>query len=51
GVVVATSQSANMERFLPVLQATSQRINKATAHIPLDTLLASTRRDSRKSGR
>lgn len=51
GVVVATSQSANMERFLPVLQATSQRINKATAHIPLDTLLASTRRDSRKDSR
>ena len=49
GVVVPTSQSANLERFLPALQATSQRITKATAHIPLDTLLSSHRNITRKS--
>lgn len=50
GVVVPSSQSVNLERFLPVLQATSQRITRATAHIPLDTLLASHRITTRKTG-
>lgn len=49
GVVVASSQAMNMERFLPVLQATSQRITQATAHIPLDTLLSASRKDRRRS--
>lgn len=44
-VVIPSAQAANMERFLPVLQATSQRITRATVHIPLDTLLA-THRDA-----
>lgn len=50
GVVIPSSQAVNLERFLPVLQATSRRITKATAHIPLDTLLASHRQTLRKSG-
>lgn len=43
GLVVPSANAANLERFLPVLQATSERITRATAHIPLDTLLASHR--------
>lgn len=48
GLVVPTSQAANLERYLPILQATSQKITKATALIPLDTLLASHRNTARK---
>ena len=42
-LVVPSASAANMERYLQVLQATSERIKRATAHIPLDTLLASHR--------
>ena len=42
-LVVPSANAANMERYLQVLQATSERIKRATAHIPLDTLLASHR--------
>lgn len=48
GLVVPTAQAANLERYLPILQATSQRITKATALIPLDTLLASHKNAERK---
>ncbi len=43
GIVVPSAHSANLERYLNVLQATSERIRRATAHIPLDTLLSSHR--------
>lgn len=46
GLVIPSANAANMERYLPVLQATSERITRATAHIPLDTLLASHRKDN-----
>lgn len=43
-LVIPSANAANMERYLPVLQAASERIKRATAHIPLDTLLASHRK-------
>lgn len=43
-LVIPSANAANMERYLQVLQATSERIQRATAHIPLDTLLASHRK-------
>lgn len=48
GVVIPTAQAGTMERYLPILQATSQRITRATAHIPLDTLLSSHRTTPRR---
>ena len=39
GLVIPTSHAANMDRFLPVLQGTSRRLEAATVHIPLETLL------------
>src|SRR5699024_10873370 len=44
--VIPSATAASMARSLPVLQATSERITRATAHIPLDTLLASHRKDN-----
>lgn len=49
GLVMRTDQSATMERHLPVLRAISAHIEKATAHIPLETLLSSHRDDVRRS--
>ncbi|MGP6173948.1 IclR family transcriptional regulator [Corynebacterium sp. A21] len=48
GVVVPTAQASTLERFLPILQASSQRLTRATAHIPLDTLLSSHRTTPRR---
>lgn len=39
GLVIPTAHAANMDRFLPVLQGTSRRLEAATVHIPLETLL------------
>ncbi|MGJ3402458.1 IclR family transcriptional regulator [Glutamicibacter sp. Je.9.36] len=39
GLVIPTSHAASMDRFLPVLHGTSQRLEAATVHIPLETLL------------
>ncbi len=39
GLVIPTSHAANMERHLPVLYGISKRIEAATSHIPLETLL------------
>lgn len=41
GLVLPADKFPTLERHLPTLQAISQRIEKATAHIPLDTLLRS----------
>ncbi|WP_100814506.1 IclR family transcriptional regulator [Microbacterium lacus] len=38
GVVVNPEQAETMVRFVPALQATSRRIQKATAHFPWETL-------------
>lgn len=39
GLVIPTSHAANMERHLPVLNGIAKRLEAATAHIPLETLL------------
>ena len=41
GLVIPSEQSATMEKHLPALRAVSARIERATAHIPLETLLES----------
>jgi DNA-binding IclR family transcriptional regulator len=41
GLVVASEQAGTLERHLPALKAISGRIERATAHIPLETLLES----------
>ena len=41
GLVVSSSNAGTMTRHLPVLRGVSQRIEAATAHIPLETLLGS----------
>lgn len=43
GVVLSADKFPTLPRFLPTLQAVSRRIEKATAHIPLETLLESSR--------
>lgn len=47
GVVLSADKFATLPRFLPTLRAVSRRIEKATAHIPLETLLESSRLDER----
>jgi len=39
GLVVSSDIASEMSRYLPVLYGTSKRIEEATAHIPLETLL------------
>ena len=39
GLVVSSDAAAEMHRHLPVLYGTSKRLEAATAHIPLETLL------------
>jgi DNA-binding IclR family transcriptional regulator len=39
GLVLPSSQAANMTRHLPVLRGISAKIERATAHIPLESLL------------
>lgn len=39
GVVVPSESAGDLQRHLPVLQGTAKRIEEATAHIPLETLL------------
>lgn len=39
GLVVPSDTAGDMQRHLPVLYGTSQRLEQATAHIPLETLL------------
>lgn len=39
GLVLPTSQASTMTRHLPVLKGTSARIERATARIPLETLI------------
>ncbi|WP_420176740.1 IclR family transcriptional regulator [Luteococcus sp. OSA5] len=39
GIVTATTNLANLTKFLPALRAISERIEQATVHIPLETLL------------
>lgn len=39
GVVLPTSQAATMPRHLPALRGVSAQIQRATAHIPLESLL------------
>lgn len=39
GIVVSTDVATELPRYLPVLNGTSKRIEEATAHIPLETLL------------
>lgn len=39
GVVVTTEQNGSLPRHLPALRSISQRLEKATAHVPLATLL------------
>lgn len=43
GVVLSADKFPSLPRFLPALEAVSRRIEKATAHIPLETLLESGR--------
>lgn len=43
GLVIPSEYAGSMERHLQILRVMSQRIERATAHIPLDTLLASHR--------
>jgi DNA-binding IclR family transcriptional regulator len=47
GVVLSADKFPTLPRLLPTLQAVSRRIEKATAHIPLETLLESGRLDER----
>lgn len=39
GLVVPSSHASNMERHLPVLNGIAKRLEAATVHIPLETLL------------
>lgn len=39
GIVVSSDMAGELSRHLPVLYGTSKRIEEATAHIPLETLL------------
>lgn len=39
GVVAASDKAAGLPRHLPVLRGISKQIEKATAHVPLETLL------------
>ena len=41
GLVLPTSQAATMTRHLPVLRGIAAQIERATARIPLETLLGS----------
>lgn len=41
GLVVPSEQAATLEKHLPALRAVSERIERATSHIPLETLLES----------
>jgi hypothetical protein len=41
GLVLPTSQAATITRHLPVLKGISAQIERATARIPLETLLGS----------
>jgi hypothetical protein len=41
GIVVLSSQAGGMLRHLPTLRGISAQIERATAHIPLETLRAS----------
>lgn len=41
GLVLPSDQGANMSRHLPALQGVAARIERATAHIPLETLMGS----------
>ena len=43
GLVMSPDKASTMERHLPTLRALSGRIERATAHIPLDSLLNSYR--------
>jgi len=43
GLVLSADRYSSLCRYLPTLQAVSQRIEKATAHIPLESLLESGR--------
>lgn len=43
GLVIASQKVDTLTRHLPALRGTSQRIERATAHIPLETLLESHR--------
>lgn len=47
GLVLPAHQYPSLGRHLPTLQAVSKRIEKATAHIPLETLLRTTADDLR----
>lgn len=44
GLVMASAQGASMTRHLPVLRGVSAQIERATAHIPLESLLGINRR-------
>lgn len=50
GLVIPRDQSSGMERHLQILRAMSLRIERATAHIPLETLLASHRNPGKPPG-
>jgi DNA-binding IclR family transcriptional regulator len=41
GLVMASSQGGSMTRYLPALKGVSAQIERATAHIPLESLLGS----------
>ncbi|WP_347566845.1 IclR family transcriptional regulator C-terminal domain-containing protein [Brevibacterium sp. ZH18] len=41
GLVVASDQASTLTRHLPALQGISSRLEQATVHIPLETLLES----------
>lgn len=43
GLVLPSSNATTMQRYLPVLNGISQRLEDATAHIPLETLLGAFR--------
>ena len=50
GLVLPTNQAATMTRHLPVLKGISAQIERATARIPLETLLGSHVRDAGLTG-
>ncbi|NLA57165.1 MAG: IclR family transcriptional regulator [Corynebacterium humireducens] len=47
GIVLSADRYSSLGRYLPTLQAVSRRIEKATAHIPLESLLESGRLSER----
>lgn len=46
GVVVASDRASSMQRHLPVLRGIAEQIERATAHVPLETLLGAVKSEA-----